>query len=361
MSLDLTPQDLLTIVQDMARRKDPTGKIVQVHGALVPLVGEIPGEIVTKIGQVLQGLWQRERNLAAEIREWALSSSGVFLSSDVVKSLRLSSREDEKNLLKILSRLAEERVIVRVGNKNGQWRKVETDFEPMRIDLDAPDEEEAKINLPLRLNEVVEIYPKNVIVVAGEKDAGKSCMALNTAYLNRDVLPVRYFNSEMGTVELKKRLRKFPYPGQEWRKIEFIEKSSSFADLILPDALNIVDFLEVNEEAYKVVVWIKEMFDRLRTGLLLVVLQKRSYKDFGVGGEGTLEKARLYLNLERGNIGRIKSAKNWKGFNPRDYICEYRIRNGGELSMIGDWHMDEGIIRARDKGRSKYDEFIKEH
>jgi len=152
------------------------------------------------------------------------------------------------------------------------WRRVETDFTVMNIDLDAPDPKETGIVLPLGLNDLVEVYPKNVIVIAGEKDQGKTCFALNTAYLNRDILPVRYINSEMGETELKKRLRKFPFPWQDWQGIEFIEKASGFADAVLPYGLTIIDYLEVNDEAYRVVGLIKEMFDRLTTGILLILI-----------------------------------------------------------------------------------------
>ena len=154
---------------------------------------------------------------------------------------------------------------------------------------------------------------------------------------------VKYLNSEMGKKEIIKRLRKFPFPHPQWKKIEFIERSSDFADLIAPDALNIIDFLEIYENHFLVAGVIKSMFDKLRGGVLLVVLQKRSYKDLGTGGEASLEKARLYLNLRRGGTAQIKSAKNWReGMgNPRDLVCEYSIRNGGELTMTKHWYMPE--------------------
>jgi hypothetical protein len=176
--------------------------------------------------------------------------------------------------------------------------------------------------------------------VAGEKDAGKTSFAMNTAYMNRDTLPVRYLNSEMGEEELEERLVLFPDARlSEWRKIIWIEQSSKFEDAIDPDGLNIIDFLEIGADAYAVVEDIKHVFDRLRDGLLLIVMQKRSYKEYAVGGEGTLEKARLAVNLQHrpgiGNICKITVAKNWTGkiMHPKGYECEYKIISGGKMTM----------------------------
>jgi hypothetical protein len=221
--------------------------------------------------------------------------------------------------------------------------------------------EPSKIQLPLELHTIVHLYPKNVILVAGEKDAGKTAFALNTAYMTRDIMPVRYFNSEMGTDELETRLRLFPqdsFKFDEWKKITWIEQSSKFEDHIDPNGFNIIDFLEIGKDAFEAVEDIKRVFDRLHTGLLLIVMQKRSYKDFAVGGEGTLEKARLAINLEHragvGNVCRITVAKNWTGLinHPRGRECEYKIWSGGRMKITEKGWYDpdaESVLNPKQK------------
>ncbi len=171
-------------------------------------------------------------------------------------------------------------------------------------------------------------------------------------------MPVRYINSEMGEEELEARLNLFPDQRlSEWRKITWIEQSSKFEDAIDPDGLNIIDFLEIGKDAFEAVDDIKRVFDRLRKGLLLIVMQKRSYKEYAVGGEGTLEKARLAVNLEHrkgiGNICKITVVKNWTGLikHPKGYECEYKIWSGGKMEMTskGWYKPDEEPITSKRK------------
>jgi hypothetical protein len=258
----------------------------------------------------------------------------------------VKSLAERQETMAILSEMAGKRDIAWVGRKHGVFRPVDNNPRIMRIG--GPKKDPLKITLPLELHTLVKLYPKNVILVAGEKDAGKSAFSFNVAYMNRDVMPVRYINSEMGEEELNDRLELFGYPTGQWEKITWIEQSSKFEDVIDPDGFNIIDFLEIGADAYAVVEDIKRVFDRLHKGLLLIVMQKRSYKDFAVGGEGTLEKARLAINLTKGGVCRITVAKNWTGKirNPRGYECDYKIFSGGRMEMTPKGWYDPDIEEA---------------
>lgn len=181
--------------------------------------------------------------------------------------------------------------------------------------------------------------------MSGEKDAGKTAFAMNVAYMNRNAWKVRYFNSEMGLEELRGRLKKFNYPMKDWQAITWIEQAKQFEDHIDPNGLNIIDFLEVGSEAFTVTDDIRRVFDKLQNGLLLIVMQKRTYKEYAVGGEGTLEKARLAVNLEHKNgenLARITVAKNWTGLdNPKWKVCKYKVFSGGVMSMVDYWYDPE--------------------
>jgi hypothetical protein len=164
---------------------------------------------------------------------------------------------------------------------------------------------------------------------------------MNAAWMNRENWNVHYFNSEMGIEELRGRLAKFNYEKAEWSKITWHEQANQFEDHIDPNGLNIIDFLEVGAEAFIVTEDIKRVFDKLKKGLLLIVMQKRSYKEYAVGGEGTLEKARLAINLEHSNgenLARITVAKNWHGTdNPKWKVCKYKVFSGGVMKMDKYW------------------------
>ena len=55
--------------------------------------------------------------------------------------------------------------------------------------------------------------PKNIIVVAGTPNAGKTAFLLNVVQMNMSgKMPIHYFSSEMGSMEFKGRLQKFDLP-----------------------------------------------------------------------------------------------------------------------------------------------------
>jgi hypothetical protein len=203
---------------------------------------------ISQVGNIVE---QSERtkgdfNLSAEVREWVMSSSGVFHSSDVVRELGLSSlssnRNFSQNLSKVLERLVNEGVIERHGDRRGCFRRIERESEKIDF-LSADPNAFLDLKWPFELEKLVHIYPKNIIVVAGSKGTGKTALLLNTVRLNMDRFKVVYFSSEMAAEELALRLSKFGYPSES-RKFKPYERSSNFADAIEPDVLNMIDILK---------------------------------------------------------------------------------------------------------------------
>lgn len=298
-------------------------------------------EIHTKIESALKRSEKTTRNLAQEVREFVLSSSGVFLSSDVVKWNQLSSRSEKQNLSKILARLVEENIIERTGKRNGQFRKIESECEAM--DFLSAETETADIWLPFNLSRMVEIMFGNILVVAGDSNAGKTGLLLNIIYNNMTRFDVHYFNSEMGGSELKKRLSLFPniLPSQ-W-KFKAWERSDKFADVIKPGKgkINIIDFLEIHDEFYKVGGMMAEIHKKLKGAIAIVALQKNAGSDTGLGGFRSLEKPRLYLAMSPGRL-KIVKAKNWKtSENPNGKAIRFKVAQGCIFKPQGDWYRDE--------------------
>lgn len=333
-------RDILNILNDMAERGASTEALAEIHDKLA---GEgLPPDIQKRALEIIAGQKHLEKEIFdKDVKEFVGNATGIITTNDVLNFFD-ARREQKRRIYDLIRQMEKDGLIVRTGNRNGTYRPV--DSNPHIMDLDADEGENANIKLPFLLHDLVELYTKNVIVVAGEKDAGKTAFALNTAWLNKDTYRVVYINSEMGTQELKKRLAKFPqdYTKREWQKITWMEQAQNYEDHIDPDGLNIIDFLEIGKEAFTVTEDIRRSFDKLNRGLLLIVMQKRSYKEYAVGGEGTLEKARLALNLEHAggeNLCRITVAKNWKGTEkPRGKVCKYKIRNGGEIWMDNYWY-----------------------
>jgi hypothetical protein len=107
--------------------------------------------------------------------------------------------------------------------------------------------------------------------------------------------------------------------------------------VIKPDAINIIDFLEVHDEFWKVGGMLKEIYDKLNNGIAIVAIQKDKKKDYGRGATMGLEKPRLYLTLNPGQA-KIEKAKNWADplKNPNGLMLDFKLHQGCEFSIVRD-------------------------
>lgn len=361
----IAPQDIIDILNDMAHRHESPEKMAIIFERLSADMKDLPADIRKLAFEIIASEKIIDDSFFdRDVVEYVSSITEIFSLNDILRFFD-AKRGQKRRIYELIKTFEGEGKIIRTGARHGLYRPV--DKNPNIMDLDEEEGTNVNIELPFLLHDLVAIYPKNVIIVAGEKDAGKTAFALNTAWMNRNEFDVKYFNSEMGSTELRKRLSKFPatYALSEWKKITWIQQACNFEDHIDPDGLNIVDFLEIKKEAFTVTEDIRRTFDKLKNGLLLIVMQKRSYKEYAVGGEGTLEKARLALNLEhagRENLCRITVAKNWRGTdNPRGKICQYKIWNGGEMKMTNYWSdPDKKVDRGRGFQRKEDKDFPRE-
>ena len=312
-------------------------EIFQVLENLIISWGEKPDPkwINEKIQSALKRVSVREKSLSEEVKDWVLSSNGVFMSSEVVNCLHLSSREEKKNLSKILSRLCEEGVIEKYGNKNGCYRQINNACDA--IDWRNAPTESIDIKWPFEIERLVKVMPKNIIVLAGASNSGKTAFLLNVVRNNMRQHDIHYFSSEMGDIEFRDRLSKFDIPLTSWQ-FKAKERASDFADVIQPDAVNIIDFLELHEDFFKVGGYIKEIYDKLNKGIAIIALQKNAGQDHGLGGQRSIEKARLYLAMDYGRI-RIIKGKNWANptVNPNGLELHFKLVHGCNFIIEQDW------------------------
>ena len=254
------------------------------------------------------------------------------------RELGITTKEGFHAVNTALRRLAVDGIIEKYGEKRGVYRRIDRDVEVMDF-INASDEI-FPIKWPFGIEQYVEICAKNPIIIAGEKDAGKTAFLLNCVHMNMDAHRIFYFSSEMGDREIKKRLLKFGTPLKQW-KFSVIERSSNFSDVIQPDDINIIDFLEVYQDFYKIGLYIREIYDKLNKGIAIIAIQKNPGVDWGLGGMRSMEKARLYLSMEKGRI-KIVSGKNWASeINPRGLVLDFKLLQGCKFRVQRDWYKSE--------------------
>lgn len=295
--------------------------------------------------------YYNKRSVAEGVRQWIMSSPGVFSRDKIKMDLRLFTREEQQNLWGILDRMVEKGELERYGKYSATYRLPQKEF--MTLDPEQVQEQYLDdIVWPLGLNERILTVPKSVTIVAGQKNAGKTAFCLNFARDNIGKMPITYISSELGATMLRIRLKKFDIPLETWRPVKWIYLAKNFSDAIDPAGLNIVDFLEIYDEFWLVGAWIADIFNKLTTGIALIAMQLYPGREVAKGGYASKEKANLYLTMTRTashtNQIRIAECKLWRDDlygNPTGLTLIYKLFGGCKFQIESDWSipMEEGI------------------
>jgi len=312
------------------------------------------------------------QTLTQEIREWILQQTGNIGIIDIDREFCLQSRKEKNARSSLLNLLKEQGKVMPVRGKPGIWRVLENNLvrqNPLSIKAKS-----YKIPIPLDTYDLVDIYPKNIIIIAGAPNSGKTTFAMNLAFFcallacerpntidsvlynkeeqaeyparppefNLPNGPIRYFNSEMDETELSKRISVFPGADTWTKNVEFYERTANFQDVIEPNGINIIDYLAIYENFWEVGMPIKEIHEVLKTGIALICLQKKPGAEFAKGGAVTLEIPRLVINMDNnapfGGIAKISKAKAWATKNnPNGLERDYKIIDGWKIVPITDW------------------------
>jgi hypothetical protein len=275
-----------------------------------------------------------------KIEEWVKSTSGWFSYEELDRDIGIKSPKDKDRRRQIIHRLKAEGKLESHQRDNKLYRYVNVavrviDFKSAAL------RSTLAIRYPFGIERYFKTYPGNIVVVAGAADAGKTAFLLNFVRLNMNDFSVFYQSSEMGKDELASRLELFEGISlDEWNFIAE-ERSHDFHDVIRPDCINIIDYMELSGDFYMVAEYLRAIHDKLASGIAIVALQKKTGADAGRGGDFSLEKPRLYLNVDKGKI-KIRKAKNWVDpkTNPNGLVLDFKTVGGCKFIVTQDWHKE---------------------
>ena len=264
-------------------------------------------------------------SVADMVKDWATAMDGTFFTRDLHTELGFTSREDKKAANMALLRMVHDGLLASCEGKRGCYRPILQTRE--RLDWQSADTGDViDLAWPLGLENLFTLYPTNICVLAGEKNAGKTAFLLELASLNARDFPVSYFSTEMMSQELKVRIGLFKNQAP-FEHVNFFLANAEFGDLVEPDSINIFDFMELTDEFWKVATKIKRIFDKLRRGIAIIALQKKPGESLGRGGTFSSEKARIYLSMTRKALT-LEVVKNWKGkLNPNGKVIPFVLQD----------------------------------
>lgn len=258
------------------------------------------------------------------VDEWVDTTEGWFSYEMMDRQLNIRSLEGRANRRKYVQRLKERGVVVGDSLRQGWFRRV---IKPVKDTswVKADRSDFLTLRWPYGIEdgtsfglENVKIYPGDIILIAGVTQSGKTAVALNLCVLNTDEHRCYYISSELEGPRMADRMSYFDWI--EWRdengepKFDYSEAHSDYEDAIEPDSINIIDYIDLGEDHYKIVSVINRIDALLNRGLAIIFIQKPSHRDIGVGGEGTIRKPSLVLAIDYEQLTIVK-AKSWH----RDY------------------------------------------
>lgn len=129
------------------------------------------------------------------------------MTTFVYNRQQVTTREEKKKVAVILARLEKEGLLEKTGRIAGEYHIINSECDEIHF-LDA-EVKTVDLWLPFNLHNMVQIMPGNIIVVAGEPNAGKTAALLNIVRSNMDTWKTHYYSSEMGASELRNRLQNF--------------------------------------------------------------------------------------------------------------------------------------------------------
>ena len=304
------------------------------------------GSMVSINGDTKTGESRKDRNLTKDIRNWVLDTSGTFVGRECDIDLKIETKRDKATRRKVFQRLFNENSIERVGSRAGHYRRIETDWN--EVDWKNASTDPFDIKWPFGIEKMARMFPGSIGIVAGETNMGKTAYLLNLIKLNQNQgKEIIYFSSETTGGDFKGRIQSFNDEAgmtlDDWN-FRFGERSNNFSDVIVPDAINVIDYLKVLTDFWSVGQMISDIHEKLGSGVAIIAMQKDPKHNQARGGTFSMDIPIIYLNIKNnypnGQFIEIVKAKSVvdPNNNPNGWQMGFSIYKGCILTPKGDWY-----------------------
>ena len=282
--------------------------------------------------------------------------SESFTQNQVDSQFNFRSREAKNYRWHILENLVPKGILQRLGT--GKYRKIDTSLEELHwqsADL------ENTINLarPLNLHRYIKTWHKSIEIIAGAPGAGKTAYLYDLVLRNMgNPMGIVIFTNDMTVEEIKERMCKSDFEIPTPAPFKMWDKADNFSDVIEPDKINIIDYLDLNSEVYLVGDEIERIYQKLKEGIAIIGLQKKPGQTLAIGGIFTIKRAKLYISLDS-----IKESGQWlhkltiqkaRGrtdptIDPRTIEIKFKLVNGIQFIPISSTKPIEDDVEGQDE------------
>ena len=282
--------------------------------------------------------------LSRLIKEWIRQSHGWFWYSKLDSDLKIESAEAKQLRRVVVKGLFDSGEVERDPKVDGRYRRI--DSELLEINWQGADATAVvPLKFPFQLEDYVKIFPKSIMVVAGTSNAGKTALLYNIVIMNMNNLVIDLYNSETNADQMKERFDNFEIEIPNPAPFRSFERYDNFADVIDPDHISVIDYLDFNSEVYEVGEELERMFRKLRSGVVITAIQKKASwitskgqevkTELGYGGTFSVKKSSLYLSMDPNRL-KIVKAKSWRDstFNPNGLEWTFNLIKGAKFVNI---------------------------
>jgi hypothetical protein len=281
------------------------------------------GNVGNTSNEIVRG---RKQLTQAIIEEWVALADRTFSAKDICNDIGIETPQGKQHLKVILHRLKEKGIIQTTG-REGVWRKTDQTLTPIPWQQANPN---AELNLifPFGIEAVAKLYPKSIVVVAGSKQAGKTAFLLNFLVKNmNNPMGIDFFNSETGPEQLNDRLSSFNIPNPA--PFYVYERYDTFSDVINPDRISVIDYMDLDSEVYLVGKEINDIFKKLNKGVAVIGLQKPPGRDLAYGSGFTAKRSQLYVSLDtnKAKLVYVKTPRE-RGASPDGMAWVFKLVDG---------------------------------
>jgi hypothetical protein len=230
--------------------------------------------------------------------EQFLSTAGdyPFTAGQIDKQFNYQSREAKNDRWHVLDKLVKANRLEKLGV--GKYRQPNCQLSEINW-WEANVQDTVKVTWPLELEKYVKTYHKSINIVAGAPGAGKTAFLLDFILRNmNNPMGLAHFTNDMTSEEIKERFSNADVPIPTPPPFKTFDRADNFGEVVVPDKINVIDYLDLNSELYLIGDEIEKIYQKLNGGIAVIGIQKKPYQELGIGGIYSEKRAKLYFSLD---------------------------------------------------------------